>query len=535
MRKVLIFLILMLSIQNASAAWWNTSFGYRTDTQIVNGSRPYQISLNISNSTGVNTATQLYCNGHCNVNFSDIRFTLDNTTEIPYWIENSTTGKVWINATVNGTINMYYGNSTATTTSNGVTTFPFFDDFSGALTKWTVTQSTGGNVAIVDGRLKMIGNNAYTTNGVVSVQSFTQPFALQYTYSVDAYSGYLYGGMNTGLTSPAVSGLETILDSGANGIVLYKDGSAITTTPYNPIVNYTVSMAINSTNYTVSINGTQLSSGLWTQGNNKSIVFNKYASGIYGYVDNVFIRNYTYPELQFATWGVENLQNITIVSSSVSPDKIFKCGESIISLNTLGAVTSVDAIVSPTQMVQPMIPGSGRTTPEWAPTVIIPMTYNGTYWNGIFGNDPTLLWGTRSISFNITDGTSIIFPTNLTIFVYNSIETCTGTGKNSYQNYTHGIGNYTNRLASSDMDLLTWSIYPWLQYWGYMFYMIIIFITIVVVYMKTQNAMHVLFTLFIFLIVLSTTGAVPMSYRSYVIAFIALCLAAVFYRLYTRD
>ncbi len=104
--------------------WWDSSWNYKIDNTITDGVRPYQISLNISNSIGTNNATHVYCGGHCNVNFTDIRFTLDNNTLLPYWIEdNSSTGKVWVNVTANGTVNMYYGNTNAVSTSNGTNTF----------------------------------------------------------------------------------------------------------------------------------------------------------------------------------------------------------------------------------------------------------------------------------------------------------------------------------------------------------------------------------------------------------------------------
>jgi len=232
-----------------------------------------------------------------------------------------------------------------------------------------------------------------------------------------------------------------------------------------------------------------------------------------------------------------NISSAAILTSDATPNKIFRCGESTISatFDDVG-ITSVRAWANATDAVNPMIPGSGRVSPEIAAPINITMTFNGTYWvNSTFGDNSTMLWGNRGITYVVTAGGTNIYPSSTTIFVYNSASTCTGTGKNSYQNYTRGIGNYTNKVMSGDMDLLTFSIYPWIQYWGYLFYMIVIFVTVVVIYMKTQNAMHVLYSLFVFLLVISATGAIDVSYRSYVISFIALCIAAVLYRLYARE
>jgi archaellum component FlaG (FlaF/FlaG flagellin family) len=127
-----------MGISIKELTWWDGSWQYVINNPIANGARPYQISLNISNSTGTNNATHVYCGGFCNVNFTDIRFTLDNTTALPHWIEDNATGKVWVNVTANGTVNMYYGNPSAASVSSGANTFDFFDDFEdGDYNGWT--------------------------------------------------------------------------------------------------------------------------------------------------------------------------------------------------------------------------------------------------------------------------------------------------------------------------------------------------------------------------------------------------------------
>jgi hypothetical protein len=127
------------------------------------------MSINISNATGTNNATNIYCNGHCNSGFSDIRFTLNGIsgTSLPYWIE-SATGKVWVNVTANGTVNMYYGNSAATSVSSKSTTFPFSDQ--STLTVWgtgssyiTLTNSTQTDATAMTRAIQILG---LTLNGM---------------------------------------------------------------------------------------------------------------------------------------------------------------------------------------------------------------------------------------------------------------------------------------------------------------------------------------------------------------------------------
>jgi len=81
--------------------------------------------------------------------YADIRFANSTgATEYPYWQE--TDGKYWVKvpslATGDTTINMYYGNPSATSSSNGPGTFIYFDDFE--TNTWTYSNNgaayTGG-------------------------------------------------------------------------------------------------------------------------------------------------------------------------------------------------------------------------------------------------------------------------------------------------------------------------------------------------------------------------------------------------------
>ena len=110
--------------------------------------------------------------------FSDIRFTdSDGTTLINYWLESetdSTSATFWVKipsipaAPSTATIYMYYGNSAATSASNGDNTFEFFDDFSSAAPWQTITSLPSSvadeAAAVLDGQIYVIGgyNNGAT-------------------------------------------------------------------------------------------------------------------------------------------------------------------------------------------------------------------------------------------------------------------------------------------------------------------------------------------------------------------------------------
>jgi len=118
-KKILIAVLFFLIVSQIAAAQTT----YQADTTIsISDGQPYQISLNVSNATGTNNATNVYCNGHCNANFSDVYFQM-SSTNLSYWIENTTSpAKFWINVTSNGTVSMLYGGNAANA-SNGTSTF----------------------------------------------------------------------------------------------------------------------------------------------------------------------------------------------------------------------------------------------------------------------------------------------------------------------------------------------------------------------------------------------------------------------------
>ncbi|MEA3283115.1 MAG: DUF2341 domain-containing protein [Euryarchaeota archaeon] len=73
--------------------------------------------------------------------FTYYNYTTETETEIPFWIESwnltAETSTIWVNVTslannTNTTIYLYYGNTYASSASNGTNTFEFFDDFPGS-------------------------------------------------------------------------------------------------------------------------------------------------------------------------------------------------------------------------------------------------------------------------------------------------------------------------------------------------------------------------------------------------------------------
>ena len=115
----------------------------------------YQVKLVIHNTTGTNSGANIYLPNISQSNYNDIRFALADGTQLNYWMETpvGSNGTVfWVKVPFipqgNNTpvaIDIYYGNSTIGSATNGEATFLLFDDFDGTTldtSKWQVTSGT---------------------------------------------------------------------------------------------------------------------------------------------------------------------------------------------------------------------------------------------------------------------------------------------------------------------------------------------------------------------------------------------------------
>jgi hypothetical protein len=145
---------------------WLSGFNYRVShkiTKTTGADVNYPVEVTVVNASGGgldDTFNTTYCTA---TDFGDVRFTmLDNTTELNYTRKNVFTGA---NATfvvnIPGNLSsddqyfyMYYGNSTATTTSNPDNTFLVYEDFND-IGEWTDDHSGSGTNSIAGGYLNV--------------------------------------------------------------------------------------------------------------------------------------------------------------------------------------------------------------------------------------------------------------------------------------------------------------------------------------------------------------------------------------------
>jgi len=294
-----------------------------TITGTADGAKnPYQLKLSVNRSSGSDSGLTVYLDTKCNVDFSDIRFTQsDGDTKLDYWIESvsGTVATVWVEfvsipASPN-TIDfyIYYGDADAASETNGTNTFPFFDDFSGDLSKWDVvnTASIAGGICTVSSGADDSKITSKTTFSLgYSIISYAKS-AVNGSYSFhaqfDAGADYARMGQNTGLSAANFS-YETIETANSNGSLavasdtnyhLFELERVSTTLERFYIDNSlkkTVTSATNIPNDTV---------GAGVRGINKQVL-----------VDWFFVRYCTITDPTISAWGDE--ENLVLANPTVT-------------------------------------------------------------------------------------------------------------------------------------------------------------------------------------------------------------------------
>ena len=141
---------------------WLSGWQYRKSHVIESASGAganYQVRIKVHYGSGTDSGENVYLNEHCRTDFGDIRFTDDDgVTELDYWMEEKVDSEYaifWVEvkddlSNSDVTIYIYYGNSDATTTSNGTETFLFFKDFEDGTTQG-LTVTAGAFEAYYEG------------------------------------------------------------------------------------------------------------------------------------------------------------------------------------------------------------------------------------------------------------------------------------------------------------------------------------------------------------------------------------------------
>ena len=290
----------------------------------------YTISLTIDNTTASNTAGTIHCNGHCVDLTKDIRFTQGNGTTLYDFYRQSATGPWWVEVIAHPDYSgyVYYGKSSDTDASNGLNSFAFFDDFeSGSLdqydenTGWSIVTSgqyegsdaaqgaAGTNILakyqnIYQGLVRM----AVKTSAVAARRSFPcrsyDSSSLQ-EYALCMYNGayQFYDGTYKALPTATTYAANTYdiaeiafdfanslfrwwINGVSKGTSTLKDGAGTTLTLASRHLTRVPRSITTDTNETLTI-------------------------------DQVWIRNYVYPEPAWSTPGSEEAGTVSYEISAI--------------------------------------------------------------------------------------------------------------------------------------------------------------------------------------------------------------------------
>lgn len=227
----------------------------------------YKVPITITNTGGALTNYQvqitintqaLISGGKMLATGADIRVTdTDKCTALDFWFEpatiNTTTTQLWvkvpsISASSSKTIYVYYGNSSATSVSNGINTFNFFDDFNSFdAAKWTAT----GAYSVASGEITITTGSVYSNATVASQPGFISEAKVKWNDVANSYSGLEIANAQSTLGSNGGSNKLVYLmtnPASANVTAWAANG---TTNSYNIIGNTTQFTATVGTSYII--------------------------------------------------------------------------------------------------------------------------------------------------------------------------------------------------------------------------------------------------------------------------------------------
>jgi prepilin-type N-terminal cleavage/methylation domain-containing protein len=296
-----------------------TGYTYRKSHTIIGSTSgaqtDYQMKFTIMRSTGTDSAGTVYLGSKVDSSYKDIYFTDSNMTPLSYWIESSDSSSavVWVKIPTvpaspsTSTIYLYYGNASATSASNGNSTFAFFDHFEGTsldANKWT--KSGTGTTSIASSFFTINGNSSYTQ--IKSVPAFGQNYSLMARCDLDQPIANDWYNQDIGFflrlsftdfnnqhaTSNADGNYADSTDHHQIGTFLGLNRFEITRDSSSSVI-YSVN---NNLVYTQT-NASKIDT------NQRLVYFQAYASGKRTICDWISVRKYISNEPTHSSWGIE--------------------------------------------------------------------------------------------------------------------------------------------------------------------------------------------------------------------------------------
>jgi hypothetical protein len=350
---------------------WLIGWTYRKQHNITSAIRAgtgYDVLITIINGTGTDSGKTVYVNNKTKPDFSDVRFTAsDGSTLLNHWqddylLYSQKNSTFWFQDTDNltstgSTIYVYYGNSGASSISNGTNTFLFFDDFSGTLSRWTVETGTW---SITSGYLRQTGVGTLATIRVTS-GNWTSIVMEDYwrctSGACDSGPLVSWQGSNTGYYLERAASVFTLYKEPAGTPVLTNSSLSAPGTAWHTftaIVNGTAANSMNITFYDDGALDASYRRGAWVNGTVGLATWPGGSANPNVNFDDVKVRKYTYPEPAQGAWGTEQSDTVLNVVNQVTgawnvslqaygSSNIVRLSNAIIGLHD--ATTSSDQII----------------------------------------------------------------------------------------------------------------------------------------------------------------------------------------------
>ena len=323
-----IYLSFGIELPSSAQSWYNGTWAYRKSHLITGSSGAgtnYQVRVIVHKAIGTDAGANVYLGTNVLDDFADVRFTTSNgTTLLDYWLEtgsltSGTQATFWVEVAAdlgsNQTIYIYYGNSGATTASNGANTFTLFDDFTGAsldASKWT--KRGGGTPTFAGGLMTVSANSTDPSKIVATGGPQTDNLAIVARFKVtggtDADERAGVGIHTANTTTP--NGYNYVLHNftAHNEASFLNDGNGWTTGTFTwtTNTNYIMEVFYDGTNTRGRINyGTWSSTAMTGRTGYAALNIGSKTAATTTVWDWAFIRKCLTTEPAHSTWGTEEL------------------------------------------------------------------------------------------------------------------------------------------------------------------------------------------------------------------------------------
>ncbi len=310
---------------------WLSGWQYRK-SHTINGASGagtnYQIKIRVLRSLGIDSGGNIFVGTKCASDFADIRFTTnDGVTDLDYWLQDEAEGIFWVeiddSLDTNQDIYIYYGNSGASTTSDGAATFLFFDDFIGTsldVGKWN-EWATGGSYSVSSSVLTITGGSgAWEQIGTYS--QWADNIAV-HAYATWDEANYIQVGIDDRTANGNYQGAERSeagwrKDNAGRRYYVYHDGSQTVSSRSSSISSYThiaLGWESGSSVRFWEAGVLQETTTSTVPSDDMGVCFSARETTTDVSVDWVFVRKYVVTEPSQGAWGYEETPDSSLVSS----------------------------------------------------------------------------------------------------------------------------------------------------------------------------------------------------------------------------